>query len=86
MSSIIATAAAAMSTSIKELLGILQSKVTEMETEIATLKAENARLKKYEAQVIALKYGEIRQSTGIIPRGFMGYGGSEWSTTAMDNM
>jgi hypothetical protein len=85
MSSIIATAASAMSTSIKELLGILQSKVTEMETEIATLKAENARLKKYEAQVIALKYGEIRQSTGI-PRGFMGYGGSEWSTTAMDNM
>ena len=85
MSSIMATAAFAMSTSMKELLSILQSRVAEMETEIAVLKAENARLKKYETQVIALKYGDIRQSTGI-PSGFMGYGGSEWSTTAMDNM
>ena len=85
MSSIIATAASAMSTSIKELLGILQTKVTELETEIAALKAENARLKKYENEVFTLKYGNIRQSTQL-PRGFMGYGGSEWSTTAMDNM
>jgi hypothetical protein len=85
MSSIIATAAAAMSSSFKELLVVLQSKITEMEEEIAALKAENARLKKYETQVIALKYGDIRQSTGI-PSGFMGYGRSEWSTTAMDNM
>ena len=80
-----ATAAAAMSSSIGELLLVLQTKVTEMESEIAILKAENARLKKYETQVIALKYGDIRQSTSI-PGGFMGYGRSEWSTSAMDNM
>jgi len=80
-----ATAASAMLTSMKELLSILQSRVAEMETEIAVLKAENARLKKYETQVIALKYGDIRQSTGF-PSGFMGYGGSEWSNTAMNNM
>ena len=85
-SSIMATAAAAMSSSIGELLLVLKTKVTEMESEIATLKAENARLKKYETQINALKYGQIRQSTPI-PGGFMGYGGSEWSTTtAMDNM
>ena len=86
MSSIIATTASAMFTSMKELMGILQAKVVEMEAEIAALKAENARLKKYETQIITMKYGDIRQSTSM-PRGFMGYGGSEWSTTtAMDNM
>ena len=81
MSSIIATAASAMSTSIKELLVILQAKVTEMESENAALKAENARLKKYEIQINAMKYGQIQQSTPL-PGGFMGYGGSEWSSNA----
>ena len=84
-SSIIATAATAMKSSIEELLRVLQSKVTEMECEIAALKSENARLKKYEIQFNALKYGQIQQSTPI-PGGFMGYGGSEWSSNAMDNM
>jgi uncharacterized small protein (DUF1192 family) len=84
-SSIVATAASAMKSSIQDLLRILQSKVTEMEGEIAALKAENARLKKYEIQINAMKYGQIQQSTPI-PGGFMGYGGSEWSTNAMDNM
>jgi uncharacterized small protein (DUF1192 family) len=84
-SSIVATAASAMKSSIQDLLRVLQSKVTEMEGEIATLKAENARLKKYEIQINAMKYGQIQQSTPI-PGGFMGYGGSEWSTNAMDNM
>jgi cob(I)alamin adenosyltransferase len=84
-SSIIATAASAMKSSIQDLLRVLQSKVTEMEGEIATLKAENARLKKYEIQINAMKYGQIQQSTPI-PGGFMGYGGSEWSTNAMNNM
>ena len=81
MSSIIATAASAMSASIKELLIILQAKVTEMEAENAALKAENARLKKYELHFNALKYGQIQQSTPL-PCGFMGYGGSEWSSNA----
>jgi hypothetical protein len=81
MSSIIATAASAMSASIKELLVILQAKVTEMEAENAALKAENARLKKYEIQINAMKYGQIQQSTPL-PGGFMGYGGSEWSSNA----
>jgi len=86
MSSIIATTASAMFASMKELMGILQGKVVEMEAEIAALKVENTRLKKYETQIIAMKYGDIRQSTSI-PRGFMGYGGGEWSTTAaMNNM
>ena len=85
MSSIAATAASAMKSSIQELLRVLQSKVTEMEGEIAALKAENARLKKYEIQINAMKYGQIQQSTPI-PGGFMGYGGSEWSSSAMDNM
>jgi len=80
-----AAAAAAMVDGIGELLLELQTKVTEMESEIATLKAENARLKKYEIQINAMKYGQIQQSTPI-PGGFMGYGGSEWSTNAMDNM
>jgi hypothetical protein len=84
-SSIVATAASAMKSSIQDLLRVLQSKVTEMEGEIAALKAENARLKKYEIQINAMKYGQIQQSTPI-PGGFMGYGGSEWSTNAMDNM
>ena len=85
MSSIAATAASAMKSSIQELLRVLQSKLTEMEGEIAALKAENARLKKYEIQINAMKYGQIQQSTPI-PGGFMGYGGSEWSSSAMDNM
>jgi hypothetical protein len=85
MSSIIATAAKAMSSSIEELLCVLQSKVAELEAENAALKAENARLKKYEIHVNAMKYGQIQQSTPM-PRGFMGYGGSEWSSNAMDNM
>jgi uncharacterized small protein (DUF1192 family) len=80
-----AAAAAAMVDGIGELLLELQTKVTEMESEIATLKAENARLKKYEIQINAMKYGQIQQSTPI-PGGFMGYGGSEWSSNAMDNM
>jgi len=84
-SSIVATAASAMKSSIQDLLRVLQSKVTEMEGEIAALKAENARLKKYEIQINAMKYGQIQQSTPI-PGGFMGYGGSEWSSNAMDNM
>jgi hypothetical protein len=84
-SSIVATAASAMKSSIQDLLRVLQFKVTEMEGEIAALKAENARLKKYEIQINAMKYGQIQQSTPI-PGGFMGYGGSEWSTNAMDNM
>jgi len=84
-SSIVATAATAMKSSIQDLLRVLQSKVTEMEGEIAALKAENARLKKYEIQINAMKYGQIQQSTPI-PGGFMGYGGSEWSSSAMDNM
>lgn len=84
-SSIVATAASAMKSSIQDLLRVLQSKVTEMEGEIAALKAENARLKKYEIQINAMKYGQIQQSTPI-PGGFMGYGGSEWSSSAMDNM
>jgi hypothetical protein len=84
-SSIVATAATAMKSSIQDLLRVLQSKVTEMEGEIAALKAENARLKKYEIQINAMKYGQIQQSTPI-PGGFMGYGGSEWSSNAMDNM
>ena len=70
-----------MKSSIQELLRVLQSKVTEMEGEIAALKAENARLKKYEIQINALKYGQIQQSTPI-PGGFMGYGGSEWCSSA----
>ena len=85
MSSIAATAATAMKSSIQDLLRVLQSKLTEMEGEIAALKAENARLKKYEIQINAMKYGQIQQSTPI-PGGFMGYGGSEWSSSAMDNM
>ena len=85
MSSIAATAASAMKSSIQELLRVLQSKLTEMEGEIAALKAETARLKKYEIQINAMKYGQIQQSTPI-PGGFMGYGGSEWSSSAMDNM
>jgi uncharacterized small protein (DUF1192 family) len=84
-SSIVATAASAMKSSIQDLLRVLQSNVTEMEGEIAALKAENARLKKYEIQINAMKYGQIQQSTPI-PGGFMGYGGSEWSSNAMDNM
>ena len=84
-SSIVATAASAMKSSIQDLLRVLQSKVTEMEGEIAALKAENARLKKYEIQINAMKYGQIQQSTPI-PGGFMGYGRSEWSSNAMDNM
>jgi cell division protein FtsB len=36
-----------MSSSIGELLCVLQSKVAELEAENAALKAENARLKKY---------------------------------------
>lgn len=74
-----------MKSSIQDLLRVLQSKVTEMEGEIAALKAENARLKKYEIQINAMKYGQIQQSTPI-PGGFMGYGRSEWSSSAMDNM
>ena len=83
MSSIIATAAKAMSSSIEELLRVLQSKVATLEAENAALKVENARLKKYELQILEQKYGRINAA---IPRGFMGYGGSEWSSNAMDNM
>ena len=75
----------AMSSSIGELLCVLQSKVAELEAENAALKAENARLKKYEIQVNAMKYGQIQHSTPM-PGGFMGYGRSEWSSNAMDNM
>jgi hypothetical protein len=64
---------------------LLRAKVAEMEGEIAALKAENARLKKYEIQINTMKYGQIQQSTPI-PGGFMGYGGIEWSSSAMDNM
>jgi cell division protein FtsB len=85
MSSIIATAAKAMSSSIEELLRVLQSKVAALEAENTALKAENARLKKYEIQINAMKYGQIQHSTPM-PRGYMGYGGSEWSSNAMDNM
>ena len=44
--------------SVHETVRTLQARVSEMETEIAILKAANARLKKYENQVIAMKYGE----------------------------
>lgn len=81
MSSIIATAASAMSANFKELLILLQTKVTEMEAENATLKAENARLKKYEIQFNALKYGKNQEITPL-PGGYMGYDGSEWSLNA----
>lgn len=57
----------------------LQSKIAELEAQIAELKTENARLKKYELQFLEQKYGRI--SAGI-PSGFMGYGGSEWSSNA----
>ena len=81
MSSIIATAAKAMSSSIGELLRVLQSKIVEMEAENARLTAENARLKKYEDQIMELKYGRVQQSPDI-QCGFMGYGASEWSSNA----
>ena len=68
----------AAAASLEETICVLQAKV-------AALEAENARLKKYEIQINAMKYGQIRHSTPI-PGGFMGYGGSEWSSNAMDNM
>lgn len=80
-SSIAATAATAMKSSIEELLRVLQSKVAEMEGEIAALKAENARLKKYELQILEQKYGRLSAAMPI-PGGFMGYGRSEWSSNA----
>ena len=81
MSSILAAADSnAMSENFKEMLTLLQRKVSEMEAENAELKAENARLKKYEIQILEMKYGKI-QSTPL-PGGFMGYGGSEWSSNA----
>jgi cob(I)alamin adenosyltransferase len=73
MSSFIA--ATAVKSSIEE----LQSKLTELEGEIAELKAENARLKKYELQILEQKYGRL---SAALPIGFMGYGGSEWSSNA----
>lgn len=53
---------------------LLRAKVAEMAAEISTLKAEIARLKKY----------EIKQSAPIdIPsRGYMGYDASEWSSNS----
>lgn len=72
------SAAAGATASLEETICVLQAKV-------AALEAENARLKKYEIQINAMKYGQIRHSTPI-PGGFMGYGGSEWSSNAMDNM
>lgn len=80
-----AAVGAAAAASIEELLRVLQSKVAGLEAENAALKTENTRLKKYEIQINAMKYGQIRHSTPI-PGGFMGYGGSEWSSNAMDNM
>ena len=81
MSSILAAADSnAMSENFKEMLTLLQRKVSEMEAENAALKTENARLKKYEIQILEMKYGKI-QSTPL-PGGFMGYGGSEWSSNA----
>ena len=59
---------------LEETMCVLQAKVAELE-------AENARLKKYEIQINAMKYGQIQQSTPM-PGGFMGYGGSEWSSNA----
>jgi hypothetical protein len=73
-----ATGATGATASLEETICVLQAKV-------AALEAENARLKKYEIQINAMKYGQIRHSTPI-PGGFMGYGGSEWSSNAMDNM
>ena len=78
MSSINTNAATAVKQSIEELL---QSKLTEMEGEIAALKAENARLKKYELQILEQKYGRLSGAMPI-PDGFMGYGRSEWSSNA----
>ena len=66
-----------MSSNVQE--NPLQSKVAELEAQIAELKTENARLKKYELQFLEQKYGRI---TAGIPSGFMGYGGSEWSSNA----
>ena len=78
MSSINTNAATAVKQSIEELL---QSKLTELEGEIAALKAENARLKKYELQILEQKYGRLSGAMPI-PGGFMGYGRSEWSSNA----
>ena len=78
MSSINTNAATAVKQSIEELL---QSKLTELEGEIAALKAENARLKKYELQILEQKYGRLSAAMPI-PGGFMGYGRSEWSSNA----
>ena len=80
MSSILTTTSKAMFENFKEMLTLLQRKVSEMEAENAELKAENARLKKYEIQILEMKYGKI-QSTPL-PGGFMGFGGSEWSSNA----
>ena len=66
-----------MSSNVQE--NPLQSKIAELEAQIAELKTENARLKKYELQILEQKYGRI---TATIPSGFMGYGGSEWSSNA----
>jgi len=78
MSSINTNAATAVKQSIEELL---QSKLTELEGEIAALKAENARLKKYELQILEQKYGRLSAAMPM-PSGFMGYGRSEWSSNA----
>ena len=51
---------------------LLRAKVAEMEGEIAELKAENDRLKKY----------EIQQKPYIPSRGYMGYNASEWSSNS----
>ena len=81
-SSIVAIAAQpAVKSSVDELLRVLQSKVAEMEGEIAALKAENVRLKKYELQILEQKYGRLSAAMPI-PGGFMGYGRSEWSSNA----